>query len=83
MKLVIEQTIINIKWKTFVNTLRNTHRHTSFTKTKYVQTNIRRDGFWNICANFVHMVEPFILASRAFNGKQPGMGNVWFVMKPL
>jgi hypothetical protein len=83
MKFVIERIVINIKWTTFVNTLRNTHRHTSLTKEKYVQTNIRRDGFWDTCANFVHMVEPFLLASRAFDGKQPSMGKVWFVMKTL
>jgi hypothetical protein len=83
MKLVIEQAVINIKWKFFVNTLRNTHQHMSFTKVKYVQTNLRKDGFWDTFANFVHMVEPFLVASRAFDGKQPNMGKVWFVMKTL
>jgi hypothetical protein len=51
----VEQIINDLKWTTFVNMLRNTHRPNSFTKARYVQTNIRRDGFWDTFDNFVHM----------------------------
>jgi hypothetical protein len=61
----------------------NYHQHKSLTKVKYVRTNIRKDGFCNTCANFVHMVEPILMELKAFDGKQPCMGKVWFVMKKL
>jgi hypothetical protein len=51
----IEQIINDLKWTTSINMLHNTHRPNSFTKVKYVRTNIRRDGFWDTFDNFVHM----------------------------
>jgi len=42
--------------RTFVNTLHDTYHHKFFTKPKYFQINTRRDEFWDICANFQHMV---------------------------
>jgi hypothetical protein len=35
------------------------------------------------CTNFVHMVEPVLMALKSFDGKQPYVGKVWFVMKTL
>jgi hypothetical protein len=52
---IIEQIINDLKWTIFVNMLHNTHRPNSFTKARYVQTNIRRDGFWDTFDDFVHM----------------------------
>jgi hypothetical protein len=48
-----------------------------------VQANIRRDEFWDICANFVHMVELVLMSLKAFDGKQPCMGRAWLIMKTL
>jgi hypothetical protein len=45
--------------------------------------NIKRDEFWDICANFVHMVELVLMSLRAFDGKQPWMGRAWLFMKTL
>ncbi len=81
VKPIIEQIIINPKWTTFVNMLRNTHWQKSFTKARNVWTNIKKDWFWDICANFVHMVELVLIALKVFNGKQPIMGKAWFVLK--
>jgi hypothetical protein len=50
----IEQ-IINLQWTISVYMLRNTHQPNSFTNARYIQTNIRRDGFWVTFDNFVHM----------------------------
>ncbi len=58
LRIVIEQTIIDLKWTTFVNTLHGAHHHNCIPKAKYVWANTRRDGFWDTCANFVHMVKP-------------------------
>jgi hypothetical protein len=35
--------------------------------------NIKKDEIWDICANFVHMVELILISLRAFDGKQPCM----------
>jgi len=51
------------------------------TKAKVVQTNIRKDKFWDTCVNFVHMMEPVLMSLKAFDGKQPCMGKAWFFMK--
>ncbi len=83
LRTTIEQTITDLEWITFVNTLRGTHHHKSFTKGKYVKVNIRKDKFWDICANFVHMVEPILMELKTFNGKQPCMGKPQYVMKTL
>jgi hypothetical protein len=83
VKLALEQIIIDLEWSTFVNTLHRAHRHKSITKARFVQGNIRKDGFWDTCANFVHMVELVLVALKEFNGKQPCMGNAWLIMKTL
>ncbi len=71
--------IMDLEWTTFVNTLCGTHHKKALTKVKYVQANIKKDWFWDICANFVHMVELVLVALKAFNGKQLIMGRAWFV----
>ncbi len=70
-----QEPIINPKWTTFVNMLCNGHQHKSPTKVKYVRANIKKDGFCNTSANFVHMVEPIPMELKALNGKQPCMGK--------
>jgi hypothetical protein len=83
LRPAIEQTIIDNNWTTFVNSLRGNHCQKLFTKVQTVRANIRMDEFWDTCANFVHMVELVLMSLRAFDGKQPCMGNVWFIMKTL
>jgi len=83
LRPTIEQTIIDLEWITFVNTLRGTHHHKSFTKAKYVQMSIRKDKFWDICANFMHMVEQIFVTLKTFNGKQLIMGREWLIIKTL
>jgi hypothetical protein len=53
------------------------------TKVRAIRTNVRRNKFWDICANFVHMVESVLMSLRAFDGKQPCMGKTWLIMKKL
>jgi hypothetical protein len=56
LRPAIEQTIVHPDWTT--NTFHGVHCHNSLTKAKVIQVNyIRRDEFWDTCANFVHMVE--------------------------
>jgi hypothetical protein len=83
LKLAIEQTITNPNCTTFVNTLCGTHHQKSFTKVRVVWTNIKKDKCLDTFANFVHMVELVLVSLRAFDGKQPYMGKVWFLMKTL
>jgi hypothetical protein len=83
LRPTIEQTITDLEWTTFVNTLHGTHHHKSFTKAKYVQVSIRKDKFWDTYANFVHMVEPILVTLKTFNGKQFITGRAWLVMKTL
>jgi hypothetical protein len=51
LSLVVEQTIIYPKWR-----LLSTHYiapiNNSIIKEKYVWINIKKDGFWDTCANF-------------------------------
>jgi hypothetical protein len=61
VKTTIEKTIANPNRTTFVNTLHGTHCQKSLTKAKVVWAKIlKRDEFWDICANFVHMVESIL-----------------------
>jgi hypothetical protein len=83
LKPTIEQTIANLDWTTFVNTLHGTNYQKSFTKVTIFQANIGRDEFWDTCAHFVHMVKPVLMSLRAFNAKQPCMRRAWFLMKTL
>jgi hypothetical protein len=53
----------------------------SLTKARTIQTNVRRDEFWDTCVNFMYMVELVLVSSKAFDGKQPCMGRVWLIMK--
>jgi hypothetical protein len=82
LRPTIEQIIADVDWTTF-NTLRGTRCHKSFTKAKVIQPYLKRDRFWDTCANFVHMVEPILVSLRAFNGKQPCMGRAWIFIKTL
>jgi hypothetical protein len=68
---------------TFVNSLYGSHHQNSFTNVKAIWTNIKRDKFWDTCANFVHIVELILMSLRAFDGKQPCMGKAWLIMKTL
>jgi hypothetical protein len=83
LKLAIEQTIANLDWTIFVNTLCGNHHQKLFTKTKVVQANIKKNEFWDICANFVYMVELVLVSLKAFDGKQLCMGKAWLLMKIL
>jgi hypothetical protein len=82
-KLVIEQIVIDLDWLTFVNSLHGNHCQKLLTKGKVFWTNIERDEFWDICANFIHMMEPVLMSLTAYDYKQPCMGRVWFIMKTL
>jgi hypothetical protein len=82
-KHAIEETITDFDWTTFVNVLHGNHSQKSLTKAKVVQTNIRRDKFWDTCANFIHMVEPVLMSLKAFDGKQPSIRRAWLIMKTL
>jgi hypothetical protein len=62
LRPTIEQIIINPNWTTFVNTLCGSHCQKSFTTMIVVQANVRRDEFWDTCANFVHMVELVLMS---------------------
>ncbi len=53
VKSAIEQTIINLEWTAFVKTLCNIHQHKSFTKVKYVWTNLRM-SFRIIVSTYAH-----------------------------
>jgi hypothetical protein len=44
VKSIVEQTIIDPEWTTFVNTLHNTHEH-KFIMAKYVKPTYGRIGF--------------------------------------
>jgi len=79
----IKQIVANPGWTIFFNSLCGSHRQKLLAKVKAIQANIRRDKFWDTCANFVHMVEPILMSLKAFDGKQPCMGKVWFIMKTL
>jgi hypothetical protein len=67
----------------FVNTLRGTHHHKSFTKARVIWTNIKSNRCWDICANFMHMVELVLTLLKAFDGKQLCMGRARLFMKIL
>jgi hypothetical protein len=82
-KLAIEQTITNFDLTTFVNILHGNHCQKSLTKARTIQANIRRDKFWDTCANFIHMVELVLVSLKAFDCKQHSMGKVWLIMKTL
>ncbi len=61
VKTTIEQTIVNPNKITFVNMLHGTQCQKSLTKAKVVWAKIlKRDEFWDTCANFVHMVESIL-----------------------
>ncbi len=62
LRPTIEQTIIDLDWTTFVNTLCGSHCQKSFTTVKVVQVNVRRDEFWDTSANFVHVVELVLMS---------------------
>jgi hypothetical protein len=66
-----------------VNTLHATHCHKLPTKARVIRINIKIYGFWDTCANFVHIVELVLVALKAFDGKQPCMGTKWLFMKRL
>jgi hypothetical protein len=83
LRLAIEQTIANPNWNFFVNSLHRNHCHKSLTKARFVRTNIRREEFWDICANFVHMVELVLVSLKTFDGKYPCMGRAWLIIKTL
>ncbi len=44
---------------------------------------MQSDVFQDFCANFIHMIEPILVALKEFDGKGPCMGKAWFVMKTL
>jgi len=75
LKSNIEQTIMDMEWTIFVNTLCSIHHHKSFIKARYVWANIRKDKFLDTCANFVHMVELVLMALRAFDGQKTHHGE--------
>jgi hypothetical protein len=75
LKPTIEQTIVDLNWTTFINSLRGSHHQKLFTKVRAIRANVRRDEFWDICVNFVHMVELILVSLKAFDGKQPCMGR--------
>jgi len=72
LKSNIEQTIMDMEWTIFVNTLCSTYYHKSFIKPRYVWTNIRKDKVLYTCANFVHMVELVLVA--LFDGQKTHHG---------
>jgi len=77
---IIEQIIMDLEWTTFVNTLCGTHHQKVPHQGEICSSqHKKKDWFWDICANFVHMVELVLVALKAFNGKQPIMGRAWFV----
>jgi len=83
LRLTIEQTIIDLDRTTFVNSLHVSHCQKSLTKARVIRPNIRRDEFWDIYANFVHIVELVLVSLKAFDGKQPCTGRAWLIMKTL
>ncbi len=76
-RLAIEQTITHLDLTTFVNSMCGNHHQKLFTKVRAIQTNVRKDKFWDTCANFMHMVESVLMSLKAFDGKQPCMGRAW------
>jgi len=80
-KPTIEQTITDPDWTIFVNRLHGDHCQKSLTKARTIQTNVRRDEFWDTCVNFMYMVELVLVSLKAFDGKQPCMGRAWLIMK--
>jgi hypothetical protein len=83
LKPTIEQTIVDLNWIIFVNLLHGNCCQKLLTKVRFVWANIRKEEFWDICANFVHMVELVLVSLRTFDGKYPCMGRAWLIMKTL
>jgi len=83
LRHAIEQTIVDPNWTTFINSLHGNYHHKSFTKARAIRTNIKKDEFWDTCANFVHMVQLVLVSLTTFDGKQPCMGSAWFIIKTL
>ncbi len=69
LKFAIEQIVVDHDWTSLVNSLHGSHHQKLLTKVRVVQANIRRDKFWDTCANFVHRVKPVVMSLKAFDGK--------------
>jgi hypothetical protein len=52
-------------------------------RARIARNDIHSESFWLECDNFLHMVEPVIIALRVFDGKAPAMPKAWLVMKTL
>jgi hypothetical protein len=76
---IIEQTIMDLKWKTFVNTLCGTHHQKNRHQGEICSSQHKEGLVLGHVCNFVDMVELVLMALKAFNGKQPFMGKAWFV----
>jgi hypothetical protein len=61
-------------------------QHVALTKVLHqgkICLNQHKEGLGYFCNNFVYMVEPILMALMSFDGKQPYMGKLWFVMEKL
>jgi hypothetical protein len=80
VKEAVESTVHDPEWNEFRRTLQGNGPKR---KTDDVRRRVRKDEFWRRCLNFVHMVEPVLIALREFDGKRPAMGKAWIVMKKV
>jgi hypothetical protein len=78
VRQAVEQTVVDPDWNDYVDRLT---KPATRTKANTARRYVRSDGFWGTCVNFVHMVEPVLVALREFDGKHPCMGKAWLVMK--
>ena len=84
VKRALEQVVMAQPWYDFVDGLFNQAegvRHHA--RAGMVRAIIRDDSFWIRCGNFVHMVEPVLVALRTFDGDHPAMGKAWLTMNNL
>jgi hypothetical protein len=80
VKEAVESTVHDPEWNEFRRTLQGNGPKR---KADGVRRRVRKDEFWRRCVNFVHMVEPVLIALREFDGKKPAMGKAWIVMKKV
>lgn len=76
----VESTVHDAQWNEYTRKLTSTQKQE---KANSVRRSVRNDEFWRRCLNFVHIVEPVLIALREFDGKHPCMDKAWLVMKKV
>jgi len=83
-KQALQHVVVDEGYMTFEFSLeKRTNRRLVMHRAKEVRMNIHSEAFGVRCDNFLHMVEPVLVALRHFDGKIPAMPKAWLVMKNL